>query len=329
MSLKKQAPYMLATERSIRVIIDTDAYNQFDDQFALAHALMTPKLDVLGIVAEQYGTRIDEYSEQHSYEEICNILNLMDLAGEIPVFHGAAVPLRSESDPIRSEGAEFIIREALREDPRPLFVCNLGAVTNLACAYLMEPEIENRIHAIWIGGSHLPEGEFEFNQNHDICASNVLMKSRIPLWQVTKAAYRCMVVPMSELYENVHPCGKIGRYLTEYAIAFQNHIDDILLNRKPGYQDFIGRSYGLLSTAERATNFGGEIVLLGDSPAVGLLLRHDLGRYEIRSAPRQIFVDGACDRSAPGSRDIRVYYEMNSSVIFRDMYSKFRMYYGK
>lgn len=38
--------------------------------------------------------------------------------------------------PINSEGADFIIQEAMREDVRPLFVLFQGAITDLACAYI-------------------------------------------------------------------------------------------------------------------------------------------------------------------------------------------------
>ncbi len=54
-----------------------------------------------------------------------------------------------------SEGSSLIIEEAMKDDPRPLYVLFLGPLTDLAAAYLQEPRIANRLTAIWIGGGGL------------------------------------------------------------------------------------------------------------------------------------------------------------------------------
>ena len=41
--------YQVSENKKIRVIVHTDCKNEADDQFALAHHLMTPKFDVRGI----------------------------------------------------------------------------------------------------------------------------------------------------------------------------------------------------------------------------------------------------------------------------------------
>jgi hypothetical protein len=38
-----------------RVIIDTDAKNEADDQFAIVHALLSPSLDVRGLIGPTLG----------------------------------------------------------------------------------------------------------------------------------------------------------------------------------------------------------------------------------------------------------------------------------
>ena len=42
-------------DRRRRVIINTDAKNEADDQFAIVHALLSPSLDVRGFIAAQVG----------------------------------------------------------------------------------------------------------------------------------------------------------------------------------------------------------------------------------------------------------------------------------
>lgn len=67
---------------------------------------------------------------------------------------------------------------------RPLYIGMQGAITDLACAILMEPRICERMTCIWIGGADYPEGGEEFNLMSDINAANVVLSSSMPLWQV-------------------------------------------------------------------------------------------------------------------------------------------------
>ena len=58
--------------KKLRVIIDTDAACEADNPFAIAPALMSPKLMVKGILAEHF---VAEGSVQKSYDEVCTILD--------------------------------------------------------------------------------------------------------------------------------------------------------------------------------------------------------------------------------------------------------------
>ena len=87
----------------------------------------------------------------------------MGITGKYPVKMGAAFPMEKENTPVDSEGAGLIIEEAMKDDPRPLFVGFQGAITDLASAILMEPAICDKMTAIWIGGGPYPKGGEEFN----------------------------------------------------------------------------------------------------------------------------------------------------------------------
>ena len=39
-----------------RVIVNTDAKNEADDQFAIVHAILTPSFDLHGIIPAHFGT---------------------------------------------------------------------------------------------------------------------------------------------------------------------------------------------------------------------------------------------------------------------------------
>jgi len=151
--------------KKIRVIIDTDAKNESDDQFAIVHALLTQKFIVKGIIAAHFGTRRTNASMTESYGEIRKVLALMNASAEIDAVHGyptaipVALPVASpgarpgmmpdekatDNRPIPScEGSDLIIREALSDDPHPLYCIFLGPLTDIAIALLKCPEIENR-----------------------------------------------------------------------------------------------------------------------------------------------------------------------------------------
>ena len=177
--LLNKLSYVVSPTKQVRMIIHTDAKNEADDQFAIMHHLLTPYVDVRGIIAAHFEAKYDDSSPEkgtsmeQSYKEIVKILSLAKI-DDIPVYKGAVCPLQDDSALPQSEGAEFIIREALRDDSRPLYIALMGGVTDLAIACLTCPEIEERIHAIWIGGGSYPAGGSEFNLLQDIKAANHL-----------------------------------------------------------------------------------------------------------------------------------------------------------
>ena len=141
----KQFNYHFAVpeQKQVRMLISTDAKNEADDQFAIAHHLMTPKFDVRCIIPAHFETpfRNTGTSCQASLDEVHLVLKLMDLEGICPVEKGADGPLPDEWSPMDSPGARLIIREAMRDDPRPLYIACQGTLTDIASAILLEPEI--------------------------------------------------------------------------------------------------------------------------------------------------------------------------------------------
>lgn len=159
--------FQVPEQKKIRMIVHTDCKNEADDQYAVAHHLMTPKFAVTGLIAGHFdkanqGRYPDGGTAKASYDEIIKVLDLMHVKDEYPVFMGSARPLADENTPNICPGAQFIVDEAMKDDSRPLFIAMQGAITDLASAILMEPKICERMTAIWIGGGVYPEGGFEF-----------------------------------------------------------------------------------------------------------------------------------------------------------------------
>ncbi len=87
------------------------------------------------------------------------LLQLMDLSGRVRVADGAEGPLPDERTPEPSAGAHLIVEEAMKDDPRPLYVAFLGPLTDMASALLMEPRLNQRnVVVVWIGGGPWPTG---------------------------------------------------------------------------------------------------------------------------------------------------------------------------
>ncbi|MEI2396146.1 nucleoside hydrolase [Paenibacillus phytohabitans] len=296
--------FKVPNQKMIRVITDTDAKNEADDQYAIVHALLSPKFDNRGIIAAHFGNWRSSTSMEDSYEEIQKILGLMELENKDMVFKGAPQALSDEQTPAPSAGAELIIKEAMSDDPRPLFVTFLGPLTDMASALLMEPRIADRLTVIWIGGGAYPAGEDEYNLWNDIHAANVVFKSQVPLWQVPKNVYQRVMVSMAELEYRVKPYGELGNYLFEQLVEF-------------------GHTEAALNTNIRT----GECWCLGDSPAFGLLLCDHEYHYDWVPAPE--FTQDMRYVHERNNRPIRVYRDVNSRFILEDFFIKLAMFIEK
>ena len=95
----------------VRVIIDTDAKNEGDDDFAILHHLLTPQFDVRGICATHFEVKTTQrglppHSMERSYQEVCRLLNAAHI-DDVPVFHGCTAPLTSPEDAPDCEAVEL------------------------------------------------------------------------------------------------------------------------------------------------------------------------------------------------------------------------------
>ncbi len=302
--------YQVPENKKIRVIVHTDCKNEADDQFAVAHHLMTPKFMVKGIIAGHFEANHMIYGEeqtmQASYDEIFKVLKFMGLQEEYgdKVYKGAIKAMPDETTMIASEGVDFIIEEAMREDETPLFAVFLGCLTDLASAILKEPRICDRMTAVWIGGGTYPVGGFEFNLLQDIAAANVVFESSMPLWQIPENVYKQMEISLAELEYKVQPCGEIGNYLFQQMVDFNNRMH--VFQAWPH-----GESWGL-----------------GDQGTVTVLLEeNNRGNYNWVPAPR--FSKEMYYIHKQNNRPIRVYHTLDARFTLEDFYAKLAINFKK
>ena len=163
------------------LVIDTDAFNEIDDQFAIAYALSCPKtFDVRAILAAPFFNEKSTSPEdgmEKSLLEIRRMLAILD--SDAPAFSGARNYLPDGGQPADSAAAEALIRLArAMPDGEKLTVAAIAAATNVASALIMAPEIAKKIRVLWLGAHarhwHVQD---EFNLRQDRAAAQALFLS--------------------------------------------------------------------------------------------------------------------------------------------------------
>lgn len=172
----------------IDVILDTDTYNEVDDQYALAYLLQSKeKLNLKAIYAAPFDNHHSNGPSdgmERSYEEILKVLKLVKRTEYSDcVFKGAGRFLENETGPVDSPAVRHLIDLAMNyTKENPLYIIGIAASTNLASALLMKPEIRERIFVVWLGGLGLDwHDNFSFNAKQDVAAARVLLGSGVPL----------------------------------------------------------------------------------------------------------------------------------------------------
>lgn len=303
--LLNRLPFPVPEAAKIRVIVDTDAKNEADDQFAIIHHLLSPSFDIRGIIAAHFEqkNRYAGDSMERSFQEIEKLLALAEI-DDVPALRGCAMPLKNPQDTPGSEGVDFLIREARRADSRPLFIAVQGAMTNVAAALLKAPDIADKITVLWNGGGPYPAGWPEFNVMQDPDAVRVLLGSKAAVWQIPQNVYASLEVTLSEIAWKIAPCGRLGGYLLEQLA--QNNLEEF-------------NPHFLLRTGENWT--------LGDNTTISVLLENRF-RNHWYEAPAPILKDDLTYQPNPGGRPIRIYTDLDVRMTLEDLFSKMNLVYG-
>lgn len=181
-----QRTQMLDTPCSgIDLVIGSDAFNEIDDQYAIAYALCAQeRLNVRAIYAAPFLNQkslTPEDGMEKSYQEIKKLLTLAGVSRR--VLRGSGQYLPDEQHHVASPAAEDLASLAMAYSPeKPLYVAAIGAITNVASALLMNPAIAERMVVIWLGGNALEwPNNREFNIRQDVAAARVVFGSGVPL----------------------------------------------------------------------------------------------------------------------------------------------------
>lgn len=180
-----------------KIIIDTDIGDDIDDAIALSMALGSPELDILGVTTV--------FGDVDTRTRIARKLVRAWGRRDIPTIAGFARPLGFEYNPgtapepcsqklfvaddveplDRSKIAPGFIIECVRRYPKEVSVLTIGAMTNVAAALCMDPEVARQLAGIYSNiGYLLPsQKDPEWNARYDPLAVRVVALSKAP-WTV-------------------------------------------------------------------------------------------------------------------------------------------------
>ncbi len=286
----------------VRAVLDTDTYNEIDDQYALAYSLLSPeRISLEAIYAAPFVNSRSASAAigmEKSYEEI---LRLLDFFGDVDksiALRGSARFFGRKDRPVESPAAHDLIERALKPSNGPLYVLTIGGPVNVSSAIVMEPKIKEKIVVVWLGGtpSYWPSAS-EFNLRQDVIASQVLFDSGVPLVQIpTKNVAEHLRTTTPELDQ--HMCGRsrIGDYL---------------------YGQFL--QYFAVRTKGRNEGFPYSKVIW-DISAIAWLNNPDWVPSEI--VPSPVLTDDMHWESAAGRHNVRVATNVNRDEVFNDLFTR-------
>lgn len=221
---------LIRKTEKIDIILDTDTYNEMDDQFAVLWALAaSDQLTVRALTAAPFlNSRSVSPADgmEKSYQELIRIAGLVDREADGLIFRGAPCYLPDCCTPVVTPAAERIVelaRTARRNGTR-LKILGIAALTNIASALLIAPEIADTVDVIWLGGQPYEwpvQDEFNFRQN--VAAVRVVFESgaleaHIPCIHGAET----LITTLPELEERCFSQSRVGLYLKELAGQFMS-----------------------------------------------------------------------------------------------------------
>jgi purine nucleosidase len=280
----------------VRVVLDTDTYNEIDDQFALSYAYLSKEKIQLEAVyaAPFFNNRSVSAGDgmEKSYQEILKLLKMLGKSPGGFAFRGSDRYLEDISRPVRSDAVADLIKKAKTGTPEnPLYVVTVGCITNIASAILIEPEIIKNIVVVWLGGNGLDwPHQKEFNLMQDVRAGQVVLNSGVPL----------VIMPCQPVVSHFHTT--IPEL--EYYLKGKNTLSDYLLS----------------STIEYSGGHETWSKVIWDVTAVAWLVNPSWIPTNLEHSP--VLTDQVTYSTDHSRHFIRMATSLNRDAIFGDLFSK-------
>lgn len=295
-----------------RVILDTDANNELDDQHAIAYLLFNGDyFDVEGITVNK--TINGGNVEQH-FKEAERVVKLCNLHNKIDIYKGANGTFDEIKKHINEpnfdgmDAVNFIIERANAKSDRKLVLLPVGKLTNIALALIKDPSIASRVRIVWLGSNYPDPGEY--NQDNDISALQYVLDAKVN--------FEIVIVRYNK------PSG------TDAVRALLSEIEEKMPGKGPTISEPVTGRHG-----NEFTNFGDYSISLfknieeyhGDPPSRALF---DMAAVAIvknsswaipTKIPSPEFVNGTWIDRPDNSHKITIWENFNKESIMHDFYS--------
>lgn len=284
----------------VDAVVDSDTYNEIDDQFAVAYAMLSaPRINLEAIYAAPY---LNERSTspadgmQKSYEEIERILSRLKKDPKGFVYAGSKEFMGAQPRVVPSPAASDLVQRAMRPRQGPLYVITVGAPTNVSSAILMEPRITSRIVVVWLGGQPYdwPTAR-EFNLFQDIASSQILHNSRVPLVNI--------------------PTRNVSEHLRT-TVAEVDHF----LKGKSALAEYLRAEFAAFAKWKSPSAGYAWSKVIWDISAVAWLIEPKWVPTKV--APSPVLTAELTYRNEPGRHPVRVATGVNRDAIFNDLFGK-------
>lgn len=206
-------------KNKINVILDTDTYNECDDQFALSCMLKSQdvfNIEAITVAPYSHKTRNVSIKEgqELSYNEILKICNWLNFDTTNKVFKGSMDYIQNGYND-DNESVNKIIEVALKNDKT--YIMAIGAITNVALAIKKEPKIIDKIEVIWLGGNELGyEDNLEYNFRQDVAAVRIVFESKVKLTILPcKNVVSNLKIDINTLKEKLNNKSELCNYLID------------------------------------------------------------------------------------------------------------------
>ncbi len=202
--------------KKYKVILDTDTFNESDDQFAIAYMLKAQDIfDIQAITIAPFRKENRFYEDsgiENSFKEAKKVCELSGYKNFDKIYKGSTNYIMNGYE-AKNEAVEKIIEIALKNDKT--IVLAIGAITNVALAIKYEPRIVDKIEIVWLGGHNLlhPNNLNEANFK-DIDAVRIIYEAKVKLTVIPcKGVASNLETTVYELRANMDESKELDKYL--------------------------------------------------------------------------------------------------------------------
>ena len=283
------------------VILDTDMYNEVDDQFALTYLMKSlDKLNVEAITIAPFSgsgyanTNTIKEGTEKSYEVTLKLLDMMNMSEyKNKVYKGA---INYYKDSKENNDAVNKIIEIVKKNDKTTIIA-IGAITNIALALTKDSSIIDKMEVIWLGGnSFLSNQNLEFNFRQDIDAVRTVFSSKVKLTVIPCRNVASNLITTSYELEHYLNNNEVGKYLCSIFKDIKKH-----------YYKNENDEYGSSKT-------------LWDLSAIAYALNKDWFVYENISCPN--ILPNGCYEMTNGKHKITFVNDLFRNKIFNDYFIK-------